>query len=122
MLEHALDPVHSILYVQPKKPLEQSDFAELATTVDPFSEQTGVLAGLIIESPSFPGRDSLGAMVAHFRFVRKHHKRIQKIALVTDSVLGNVAENLAAHFVAAEIRHFSSGELEIAKQWIINRC
>ena len=58
-------------------------------------------------------------MAAHFRFVRDHHKRIRKIGLVTDSALGNVAERLASHFVSAEIRHFSAGELEAAKQWVM---
>jgi hypothetical protein len=58
-------------------------------------------------------------MAAHFRFVRDHHKHIKKIALVTDSMLGNVAEHLASHFVAAEIKHFSASEFEVAKQWVL---
>jgi hypothetical protein len=60
-------------------------------------------------------------MAAHFRFVRDHHKRIRKVAVVTDSVLGSVAERLAAHFVSAEIRRFSAGDVEAAKQWIMER-
>jgi hypothetical protein len=58
-------------------------------------------------------------MAAHFRFVRDHEKRIGKVAVVTDSALGNVAEHLASHFVSAEIRHFSAGEIEAARHWII---
>ena len=121
MLEHTLDTVHSILYVRPTSPLEQTDFVLLAKMIDPFIEDIGDLAGLIIESPAFPGWKSFGAMVEHFRFVRDHHKHIKKVGLVTDSALGNFAEHLASHFVAAEIRQFSSGELEVAKQWVINR-
>ena len=120
MIEHTLDTAHSILYVRPKSSLEEDDFVQLAKTVDPYIEETGDLAGLIIETPSFPGWKSLGAMATHFRFVRDHHKHIKKIALVTDSALGDVAEHLASHFVSAEIRHFSAGELEAAKQWIMN--
>ena len=60
-------------------------------------------------------------MAAHVRFVRDHHKHIKKVGVVTDSALGKVAEQLASHFVAAEIRHFSAGELEAAKQWMMNR-
>lgn len=119
MIEHTLDTEHSILYLRPKSALGQDDFAQLAKTVDPYIEKTGHLAGLIIEAPKFPGWESLGAMAAHIRFVRDHHKRIRKIGLVTDSALGNVAERLASHFVSAEIRHFSAGELEAAKQWIM---
>jgi len=121
MIEHTLDTAKSILYVRPKSALEQSDFVQLAKTVDPYILETGDLAGLIIEAPAFPGWESLGAMAAHFRFVRDHHKHIRKIGLVTDSALGNVAEHLASHFVSAEIRHFSAGELEAAKQWVMNR-
>jgi hypothetical protein len=119
MIEHTLDTEHSILYLRPKSALEQGDFEQLAKTVDPYIAKTGDLTGLIIEAPAFPGWESLGAMAAHFRFVRDHHKRIKKIGLVTDSALGNVAERLASHFVSAEIRHFSAGELEAAKQWVM---
>jgi hypothetical protein len=119
MIEHTLDPIHSILYLRPKGALEQGDFAQLAKTVDPHIERSGDLKGLIIDAPAFPGWDSLGAMAAHLRFVRDHHRRIRKVALVTDSVLGNVAERLASHFVSAEIRHFAAGDTEAAKQWVI---
>jgi hypothetical protein len=121
MIEHTIDTVHSILYVRPKSALAKDDFLKLAKTVDPYIEKTGDLAGLIIDAPAFPGWENLGAMATHFRFVRDHHKHIKKVGLVTDSALGNVAQNLAAHFAAAEIRHFPAGELEAAKQWIMNR-
>jgi hypothetical protein len=120
MLEHTLDAAHSILYVRPQSPLQRDDFVRLASTVDPYIEKTGDLTGLIIETPTFPGWESLGAMAAHFRFVRDHHKRIKKIAVVTDSALGNLAEHLASHFVSAEIRHFPMGEREAAKQWVMD--
>jgi hypothetical protein len=121
MIEHTLDTAHSILYVRPKSAFEKDDFVQLAKAVDPYIGETGNLAGLIIDAPAFPGWESLGALAAHLRFVRDHHKHIKKIGLVTDSALGNVAEHLAAHFVSAEIRHFSAGELEAAKRWIMNR-
>lgn len=121
MIEHTLDTTHAILYVRPMGPLQKSDFAELAKTVDPFIEQTGDLAGIIIETPSFPGWEDLGAMAAHFRFVRDHHRHIRKVGLVTDSALGSVAEQLASHFVSAEIRHFPAAQLEAAKQWVMSR-
>ena len=121
MIEHHLDTANSILYVRPKSALAQGDFEQLAKTVDPFIGETGGLAGLIIETPGFPGWETFGAMASHFRFVRDHHKAIKKIGVVTDSALGNVAEYLASHFVSAEIRHFSAKELESAKNLVTNR-
>jgi len=121
MIEHRLDSAHSVLYVRPTSRLEASDFVQLAKTVDPHIEEKGNLAGLIIEVASFPGWESLGAMASHFRFVRDHHRHVKKIAVVTDSPMGNVAEHLASHFVAAEIRHFPAGDTKAAEQWVMNR-
>lgn len=118
MIEHTLDTAHGILYLRPKSALEEADFLQLAGTVDPFIEKTGRLAGLIIEAPRFFGWDSLGAMVAHFRFARDHHRQIRRVALVTDSALGDVAEKLVGHFAAAEIRHFARDQLAAAELWI----
>ena len=119
MIAHELDTENSILLVRPESALDKEDFAQLAELVDPQIEATGDLAGLIIDAPGFPGWDSFGAMVTHFRFVRDHHKRIKKVAVVTDSHLGDVAEHLTSHFVSAEIRHFPAGQSEQARQWII---
>lgn len=120
MIEHTLDKVHAILHLRPRAALTQDDFAALAKTVDPYIEQTGGLAGLIIEIESFPGWESFGALVAHFRFLRDHHKKIAKVGLVTDSAIGKLAEHLASHFVAADIRHFAAGEFAAASQWIVS--
>lgn len=120
MIDQILDTAHSVLLLHLTKPLEQDDFVQLAKTVDPHIEQTGGLAGIVIEAPTFPGWESLGAMAAHFRFVRDHHKHIKKIAVVTDSAMGTVAERLASHFVSAELKRFSAGQVEAAKQWVMN--
>lgn len=121
MIEHTLDKTHGLLFVRIKDSLQEGDFAELANTVDPYIEQAGELAGIIIQAPSFPGWDSLGAMVGHFRFVRDHHQHIKKVGLVTDSALGKVAAQLASHFVSAEIRHFPVARLDAATHWVMDR-
>src|SRR4051794_3392473 len=118
MLEHHLDGASGILHLQPKGALEKDDFAGLAKSVDPYIAEKGDLAGIIVDAPKFPGWDSLGAMAAHMRFVRDHHKRVKKIALVTDAALGNAAEKFAAHFVAATVKHFPAGQAEAARRWI----
>ena len=82
MIEYTLDTAHSILYVRPKSSLEEGDFVQLAKTVDPYIEKRGDLAGLIIETPTFPGWKSLGAIVTHFRFIRDHHKHIKKTRII----------------------------------------
>ncbi len=120
MIDYDLDSEHNILLVHPESALDKNDFTELAKAVDPQIEVNGALSGLIISAPSFPGWDSFGAIVTHFRFVRDHQKHIKKVAVVTDSHLADVAERLGSHFVSATIRHFPAGQVEQARQWIIS--
>jgi hypothetical protein len=119
MIDHSFDAAQGILHLRPKGALTKEDFALAAKTVDPHIEKKGALAGIIIEFAAFPGWDSLGAMAAHLRFVREHHKQVKKIAVVTDAKLGAVAEKLASHFVAATIKHFPAGQADAAKKWIV---
>jgi hypothetical protein len=117
MINVTLDRERSLLIVRPESSLEKRDFLELAAIADPWIAETGSLAGLVIDAPAFPGWDSLGAMATHFRFIRDHQRHIRRVALVTNSAIGDVAEKLAAHFVTAEIRHFPAGELVAASAW-----
>lgn len=121
MIDHSFDAAQSILHLRPKAALTKEDFAQIAKTVDPQIEQKGSLAGIILEVSAFPGWDSLGAMAAHLRFVRDHHRKVQKIAVVTDAKIGALAEKLASHFVAATIKHFPAGQADAARKWITGR-
>jgi hypothetical protein len=42
------------------------------------------------------------------------------VALVTYSILGDIGEIIAGHFVPAEIKHFPFDELNDAQNWILN--
>jgi len=120
MIDYDLDTAHSIVLVRPQARLDKDDFVKLAKAVDPQIEASGDLAGVIIDAPSFPGWENFGSMVRHLRFVRDHHKHVKKVAVVTNSAFGDAAEHLASHFVSAEIKHFPAGQVEAARQWIIN--
>lgn len=120
MIDYDLDTANSVVLVRPQSRLGKEDFVELAKAVDPQIEATGGLAGIIIDAPSFPGWQDFGSLVSHLRFVRDHQKHVKKVAVVTDSAMGDVAEHLASHFLSAEIRHFPAGQSEAAKQWIVS--
>jgi hypothetical protein len=118
-LDFTLDRTTSLLHLRPNGPLHAEDFEEVTKQVDPHIEATGALRGILIETPSFPGWESLKAFLAHMRFVRDHHQRIRKVAVVTDSRFGDMA-HLVTHFVAAEVKHFQAADLEKAKAWILS--
>ncbi|HVQ52807.1 MAG TPA: STAS/SEC14 domain-containing protein [Mycobacterium sp.] len=119
MIDYEFDKASRILRVHPESSLHKQDFIELAKAVDPEIEASGELAGLIIDAAHFPGWDSFGAVVTHMRFVHDHHKHVKKIAVVTDSHLGDFAEHLVSHFISAKIQQFPAGQDEQARQWIV---
>jgi len=118
MIEHELLPGRGILIVKPAGALRAEDFAALAAAVDPFIEQRGGLKGLMIDAPSFPGWENFAALLSHLRFVRDHHRRIRRIAVVSDSAFLAVAPKIANHFVSAEIRAFDTADRTAALAWI----
>jgi hypothetical protein len=107
-----------ILVLKPEGALKKEDFASLAAAVDPWLEERGELAGLLVDAPSFPGWADFAALVSHIRFVRDHHRRVRRIAIVTDSPVLSVAPAIARHFVSAEVRRFEPGSRADALDWI----
>lgn len=106
-----------VVRVRPTGRLSRDDITRLADEIDPLIEKWGSLNGLVIESRDFPGWESVGALIRHLSFVSDHHRRIRRIAVVTDSSLGTIAENIASHFVAARIKQFETSDLDIALSW-----
>ncbi len=119
MLHVELDIANRLAILKPDGALEKSHFEAAARQIDPLITEGGKLNGLINYVEIFPGWDSFSAMTSHFKFVQEHHKHVKRIAVVTDSMLGDIAENLASHFVAAEVKHFPFSELAEAKTWIL---
>lgn len=120
MLTVELDADAGIAIIRPQGKLGRQDFEQVAATIDPLIETQGKLNGLIISTESFPGWDSFGAMLEHFKFVNEHHKVLAKVALVTDSLVAEAIEPLASHFVSAEISTFAFDDLASAKEWVLS--
>lgn len=118
MLQHELLRDRGILILRPEGALRAEDFAALAGAVDPYLEQHGELKGLMIDAPSFPGWEDFAALVSHLRFVRDHHRRIRRIAMVSDSALLTVGPKIANHFVSAEVRAFETAARAAALAWL----
>jgi hypothetical protein len=107
-----------IAIISPNGKLEASDFERVGHVVDPFIEAHGMLDGLLIRADSFSGWADFAALVTHVRFVRDHHRKVRRIAAVSDNAFLKVLPAIAEHFVAAEIRHFPIAEIEPAMDWL----
>lgn len=118
MLKVNLIEAEGIAILEPDGELSESDFKNAAKIIDPYIEKVGTLIGLIIHVRSFPGWDSFSSFITHMKFVKEHHKKVSRIAFVTNSPIGSIAEKIANHFVNAEIKNFPFGDLEASKKWI----
>jgi len=107
-----------ILVVEPRGALSADDFLAIARTIDPYIEERGKLTGLLVDAPSFPGWDSFGALIQHLKFVRDHHRKIDRVAAVTDNEFLKIAPRIAAHLAHPEIRVFAGNDRAQALAWL----
>jgi len=119
MLNITLDKEKAIVTLEPMDALSEEDFHTAVKVVDPFIEEHGKLEGVIIETESFPGWKDFSSLVAHLKFIKNHHKKVRRLAFVTDSVIGDIAEHMTSHFVDAEVKHFPYGSHKEAREWIL---
>ena len=118
MLNYELLHDGGILVLHPEGPLEAADFTSLASQVDVYLAGHGKLHGVLIHAKSFPGWKDFGALLAHLKFVKEHHQRIEKVAVVADGTFANIVPQVANHFVHAQVRHFDLVSEDAAWDWL----
>lgn len=118
MIEHYWHCDHSVLEICPLGPLQETDFQALEAQVDPVISEHGRLAGLLINAGHFPGWEGFAALISHCVFLRDYHRRIHKIAVVSDHTLLGFMPRLVDHFVGAEVRPFPAADYQQALSWL----
>jgi hypothetical protein len=106
MLDYSILKPEGILVLEPHAPLSKEDFAALTAAVDSHLSDHAKLHGVLVHSKGFPGWGTFGGFTAHMNFVREHHKKVERIAVVTDSHFAGIGEALGTNFTSAEVRHF----------------
>ena len=107
-----------ILVVSPADKLGTTDFERLRLLTDPYIEKHGDLNGLLIDAETFYGWEDFASMLSHIRFVRNYHKKIERVAAVTDNGFLAILPKVADHFVAAEVRHYNYQDRDQALNWL----
>ncbi len=118
MLNIEIDRSQKVILLEPAGRLAKTDFDEAVEVIDPFLESEGVANGVIINARHFPGWDSFAALIRHLRFIKNHHQRVRRVAVVSDSPIGNLLEITAGHFASADVARFTYGEFTEAREWV----
>jgi hypothetical protein len=118
MLNFEIHPGEGVVVIEPSGPLQKQSFEQLTTAVDAYIEENGPVHGLLVVTKTFPGWEDFGALLGHLKFVKDHHRKIERVALVTDSKLVQILPKFASHFVAAEVKHFGYTDMQSAHAWV----
>jgi len=118
MLDYFVMKPEGILVLKPHSPLSKEDFGGLTAAVDAYLSDHSKLHGVLIHTKGFPGWENFGGFSAHMHFVHEHHKKVERVAVVTDSPIAGIAESLGKHFIAAEVRHFPFSDDAQALDWL----
>jgi hypothetical protein len=118
MLEYKVLIPEGIAVLRPNGALTKADFDGLSKFIDAYLSKHKVLHGLVIHAKAFPGWDSFAGLISHIRFIKNHHQKVQKIALVTDSRIINAAEVFMKHFVSAQVKQFAYADYIVALAWL----
>ena len=118
MIQLELRSDKGVLIVKPLGPLAVEDFAAIARDADGYIESHGALNGLMICSEKFRGWKNMQGLWSHLRFVRDHHKKIKKVAFVSNSKIPELIINIAKYFVNPEARYFKYNQEGSAMNWI----
>ena len=108
---------NGVLIIRPDGPLRREDFDQLSEVIDPWIETHDRLHGLVVCIKKFPGWENFGSFVRHIDFVKGHHRKIRRVALVVDGALPDLMAKFASHFVEAEVKHFQIPEENRAIEW-----
>jgi hypothetical protein len=118
VLDYSILKPEGILVLKPLSALSKQDFDGLSAAVDSYLADHASLHGVMICSKGFPGWENFGGFAAHMDFVREHHRKVERVAIVTDSHVADIAQALGKHFTSAEVRHFPFLDEAKAMDWL----
>ena len=118
MIQHEMHHDRGVLVVRPQGPLSKEDFAAISKDADGYIAEHGALDGFMICAERFPGYKNPQGLLSHLRFVRDHHRKIKKVAFVSDSRFYEVASRVVSQCVKPKVKHFGWHQTENAMDWI----
>lgn len=110
----------NILQVKISGLLSEADFPALAAQVDPIFRKTGSVR-LLADATEFAGWADMDAAAKHFRFVRDHEKKVERIALIAGHAWQHWLAGMASAFVHPEIKVFNAPEAAEAQSWLLQK-
>ena len=107
----------SVLRIAVPERLEADDLRQIAPQVDSLIEQRGKIK-LLIDASRFGGWENLAAFETHIGFVKNHHQKVDRIAVIIGHDWQRWVVGTIKVFVHPEVRAFDTKSENEALQWI----
>jgi len=108
----------SVLKVIVPKKLSAGDFRQLAPQIDFLLQQQSSMR-LLVDASNFDGWENIAAFEKHIGFVKTHHQKVERIAVIVGHNWQNWVIGTARLFVHPEVRTFDKGQESEAQKWIM---
>ncbi|SEQ91093.1 SpoIIAA-like [Nitrosomonas sp. Nm51] len=73
---------------------------------------------VMIDASGFEGWDNFDAAEQHFDFVKRHHKKVERLGIVAGHTWQHWLAALAQVFVHPHVKVFDQNQIEEAKKWL----
>jgi hypothetical protein len=106
-----------VVVVEVSEPLRTGDFVVLAEVIDGWLADHTTLPGLVVHTRRVPGWATPGSLLRHLGFVRSHHRRIERVAMASDTRAAAVLPQVATRLLHPRVRAFGYDRLDDAIAW-----
>ena len=97
--------------------LRADDFGTVAPQVDEFIEKHEKVS-VLLDLTEFHGWENITAARSHFTFIKDHHKRIERIAVVANKTWQHWISAVIGTFISSKEKCFDENQKDDARNWL----
>ncbi len=117
MIEIQTNDASSLIEATVTDQLKADDFSSVAPKVDAFIEKHDKVS-VLLDLSGFHGWENVAAARTHFTFIKDHHKRIERIAVVANKTWQHWIAAVIGTFISAEEKCFDENQKDEARNWL----
>jgi hypothetical protein len=107
----------NIVKVTVPETLKADDFQKMALQADALIQKHGKIK-LLVDASQFNGWENITAFERHMRFVKSHHQKIERAALIAGHTWQHWVAGIVRIFVHPEIKVYDKNQQKEAMQWL----